>query len=539
MPAQASRAYEGYQLPMNQSISNAEIAQYTAWLNNCAWAAEFDGMHASRIGIAAITHMLRARRWVHRRVESVSFESDTVATRDVTVDLVVPPRLPLGGTTLSPVSYLPLALFKKRKLRLFHLVDGNSRELPVYTRSARSELAAKGLSAYARGILALHGQSGASTAVEQFLGRVEDIAWASTDDAITIAEAFLPGRVSPDDPKEKQTIAVEEELATSGGFDKESALDYIKTLREDHLFPTIAWNLATHFMLIAPVPWDPESRQRVKFRYEEPVTTEGLKGTLWAFRSLGLFATRVRFPAAAAADARSFHFELGVPDGLQLSTSEFRLQEGTAEGLLVVRGENLDSLPELDPDENPWHDRHKLELVDKEPREGDESKTLSRTHLFRPNIDRNTSGQVWINLRPLSTTLLPAACLTSLLVFVVLLAMAIKRPEAGATSLLLIAPGALSVYVARPSENPLVTRMLLGIRGVVTAAGMLSFAGAVLLTFECSGWASAMIWWLLAAGSGACVGLLVAAFLLSHRRFRNWAADRIPFPSAEVKQSTI
>lgn len=512
-----------------QSIDIEEIAQYTAWLNDCAWAAEFDGRDASRIGLAAITHLLRARRWVHRRVESVSFESDTVASRQVTVDFVVPPRLPLEGPTLSPVSYLPLALLKKRKLRLFHLVDGEGRELPVFTHGARAELAAKGLSAYAHGILVYHGRADASSDLEQFLNRIEDIAWGSTDDAVPIAEAFLPG-LPPGEP-------TDEELTASAGFEEEGSSDYIQILREDRLFPTIAWNLATHRMLIAPVEWDAESRRRVSFCYEEPVATEPLDGTPRALRAAGLFATRVRFPAAAAADAQSFHFELQVPDGLQLSRSELRLQKGTAEGLLVVRGENLASRPESNPDEKPWEDRHWLKLVDSEPGAGDESKTLSRTHLFWPNIPRDASGQVWINLRPLSTTLLPAACLTSLLVLAVLVAMAIERPQGDATSLLLIGPGALSVYVARPSENPLVTRMLLGIRGIVTTAGLLSFAGAVLFSFESAGWISSAIWWLLAAGSAACFALLAAAFLFSHRRFRNWAVDAIPISPRGVRST--
>jgi hypothetical protein len=485
------------------------------WLRDWTWANEFDRTHADSIGIAAISQLLRARRWVNRRIESVVFESDTIASREVTVDFIVPPRLPPEIDPDGQFSYLPLALFKKQKIRLFHLVDGDKHELPVYTRPARTEIAAKGLSAYARGLLETSGEPEERAVLENLLTRIEEMARNPIDEAISIAEAFLPGVAD----------ALEDDLAHAGFSDDEQTAKYIELLRNDELFPTIAWNLATHFMLIAPVKWEPGTRRRITFCYEEPLTTENLGLGPRILRSVGLRAMRFRFPAAAAADTRSFHFELRAPNGLQLSQSEFRLTQGTSEGLLV-RGKNVEERPEH-PSAGPWYERQALELADAEPGPEDGSRVLSRTHLFRPKIPRDASGLVWVNLRPLSTTLLPPACVTSLVVFALLLAIAIDPPKASPTSLLLIAPSALSVYVARSSENPLVTRMLLGIRVVVTLVGLLSFTGAAILVFGCSGGATTAIRWLLAAGAGLCFALLVVTFLVTQRRFRHWAAEKL------------
>jgi hypothetical protein len=460
-----------------------------------SWAAEIDDAALDAVGVASIALLLGARRWVHRRVESVTLQNEAIAQRQVTLDFAVPPRVVPGE--LAP-SLVPLAMLQKRKVRVFHLIDGSGKELPVLTRAARTELGAHGVAAFARGVLAPCESELRADDIDRLVNFVAPLARLPAETAAQIAASFFADG-EPLEVPDVESARLEEMM---------------QRLRDDDLFPTIAWNLATHFMLIAPIGARPGSRQRVTFSYEEPLALEPLDRSKKFWRTTGAFATRVMLPAAAAADAQSYHFEALAPEGLQISRSRFRITTETTEHLRMVRGPSRTlSAPNTSSDSSDWSELAALELLDTE------RGRLGLTHLYARDVPVEASGLMWLHLRPLPSTLLPPAVLTSGLVLLALMAAALYGTVSGspssAVALLLALPSVLAIYVVRPFENPMTTFVLFGVRSVVTVSGILAFLGAGSVAIGGSATLAVALDWAFTLAAGGCFVLLAIAFLMA------------------------
>jgi hypothetical protein len=90
--------------------------------------------------------------------------------------------------------------------------------------------------------------------------------------------------------------------------------------------------------------------------------------------------------------------------------------------------------------------------------------------------------------------------------------------EGGDVSTLLVAiPGLLAVYLARPGEHVLASRLLVGTRIVVAMAGILSFAAAGSLIVLAPGRLQAIVWLAIAGLAWVCWVLTFISYLLPRR----------------------
>jgi hypothetical protein len=440
------------------------------------------------LGLAAIFQALRARRWVHRRVESVEFESADDAFRTVRLDLTVPTPPPKLAEHLDDMTLIPIGfLQKQRKFRPLTCQASDQHDLPVLTQHARNEVASTGLVAYAEGVFAERTVD--QEALDKFLDSLKSIVTANIAEGVAIAKPFLP------DPSESTRAqkSVEDPEPKEGPVDAEAS-ETLKTtdqfrqvLRADPLFPTIAWNLATHSMLLVALPVKAGVRYSVTYSHAEKIVSEPVSWMARAFRFAGYYAHRFQFPALSAADAGSFHFLFKAPSGLQVTRGEFRLSRTPLSAYSMRRG-SLDAAAQRqsDKDGKGWGRRFGMKLAD------EEAGSMDRAHLFSSDVPVECLGSMWFNLRPLATALLPPAWLTTVIVAVITTVVAVStdafspHQESG-TALLLVGPSALALYIVRPLENRLTTRVLFGVRTIVTAAGLASFTIAVLLVLGSQG----------------------------------------------------
>jgi hypothetical protein len=281
----------------------------------------------------------------------------------------------------------------------------------------------------------------------------------------------------------------------------------LDVLRADDLFPTIAWNLAAMVMVIADLESEPGERRQLKVAWEEDVLFGDPPEAGTSFRALamsrmlGWHGYGMRFPAPAAADAKSFHFEVLAPEGIQISRARLDLYEGRGE-TAAVRG----------PTPSKASGGRVGDYV---------AGSFRRAHLYSDSISVKESGLVWVRLRPLPGTLIPPAVITTSIVlaaFVVLTLRGVPGDHSdSAVAALLVAPSALAIYVVRPFEHGLTSRLLFGIRSVVTAAGLLAFAAAAMVATDARRTAA---WWVAAGLAFLCWLLLLLTAAASTEPFR-------------------
>jgi len=474
------------------------------------------------LGLASIFQALRARRWVHRRIESVEFESADDALRTVQLDLTVPTPPPelakhLRDTTLIPIGFLQ----KQRKFRPLTCEASGQHNLPVLTQRARNEVASTGLVAYAKGVFAE--RTVEQKALDKFLDSLRSIVTANIAEGVASVKPFLPDPSKSDAPEHPDASA-----RTETSELLETAEQFIQVLRADPLFATIAWNLATHSMLLVALPIDAGRLYSVTYRHTEKIVPEPVSRLARAFRFAGYYAHRFQFPALSAADASSFHFLFKAPSGLQVTRGEFRLSHIPLSAYSMRRG-LLDSSEQRQDgsDGKGWGQRFAMELAD------EEAGSMDRAHLFSSDVPVESLGSMWFNLRPLATALLPPAWLTTVIVAAITTVVAVStdafapHQESG-TALLLVGPSALAIYIVRPLENRLTTRVLSGARTIVTAAGLVSFTTAVLLVLGSHGWFARFLWNTIPSFAWVGVAVLTGAWLITWKRFRDRVAH-MPF----------
>jgi hypothetical protein len=476
---------------------------------------EVDQDRLEELGLAAILQALRARRWVHRRIESVEFESADTALRTVRLDLTVPTPPPELAKRLGDVSLIPVGfLQKQRKFRPLICQSSDQHDLPVLTQRARAMVASKGLVAYAQGAFA--DRKVDQAALDKFLGTLASIVTANIAEGVAAVRPFLP---DSSESTETADTGASEPLETTDQF--------TQVLRVDPLFPTVAWNLATHFMLLVPLPAKAGDRYSVTYSHAEKIVPEPVSLTDRVFRFAGFYAHRFQFPALAAADASSFHFLFKAPPGLQVTRGEFRLSSSLLSTYSMRRGSHKSGAEKQDDSDNSgWGQRFAQELSD------EEVGSMASAHLFSSDVPVDQVGSMWFNLRPLGTALLPPAWLTTVIVAAITTAVAVSTDafdnQDSGTALLLVGPSALALYIVRPLENRLTTRVLFGARAIVTAAGLVSFATAVLLALGSQGWFAQILWNILPGLVWIGVGVLTVAWLITWQWFRDRVAH-MPF----------
>jgi hypothetical protein len=239
----------------------------------------------------------------------------------------------------------------------------------------------------------------------------------------------------------------EGELAWRRIFQKGTSVgDY---LRGRPGFVDVADNLLRNFILYLPVDAEEAGARRiVKMSFDDPRSNADVSGL---FARLGLRGVDDSFSVPLAGYCSSYHFELWAPPEMEVTSGRFF---GTHNTKPVH-----DSIP------SPTH----------------------RAHFNLSGLDRS-DGLVVVALRVRSRELLAGTALFSVvnavtLLFVLLRLHAFESDHGvdAVVGLLLVLPGILIGYIARPSEHEVLASFLTGLRGVALVSGLTAFLGALFL----------------------------------------------------------
>jgi hypothetical protein len=237
----------------------------------------------------------------------------------------------------------------------------------------------------------------------------------------------------------------------------------------------------------------------------------------WIARGIGWAPERLVFPTPSVGQAASYHFEVELPEGLQITKG--RLSAGLA----------YPAAPRGGSAAAPFGD-----VV---------AQTVQRIHLYVEDVPQQASGVAVVRLRARSAGMVDSAFVAALVTTALLGAAAWRWDEAGPhlgslVTLLLVVPGGLAAYAAtRPGEHRLTARVLFGVRALSLLTGLLSFLAAALLLLgrEWSPASSRVAvaadpgWWFQAAliGLAAATGAIAAALWRTRRRAKSPPEQKI------------
>ena len=403
--------------------------------------------------------MLSWPEWVHRRVDSLSLEHPTFVRRRVSVDFTLEERdeepLAIKPGKDGPIAFVPLTLLEKRPLVNFDLSDEGGRTLPLLTRRRNGRLAASILVALAEILVSEeHRKEHGANVPEDLEQDLQHIAVADAQSARLTLAKFAEKPSAPPASRAWRSALVAEPR-----------------------FMAMASSLSQNFVVTAPLTDAAGSRRIIKFAYDEPIDNPTLlilpawlrqrigflrrrspSGEVvglseWLSRGITWRAKSVVMAVPTIAFGASYHFEVAAPDGLELTYGE----------LIPHRSGS------------PFGSSHPHI-----------KRRRQRMHLNIGSVPSGTVGHVLVNLRPASSTIVRAACLTAALttVFLVLMSLFWENfvDNLGATqSLLLLVPAAIAGFVARPGEHSVTTQLLFGLRILALSSGLWAFCSAVVL----------------------------------------------------------
>lgn len=236
-------------------------------------------------------------------------------------------------------------------------------------------------------------------------------------------------------------------------------------------------------LLLTPIRFERGRRRIIKFSWLEAVRLD----TFTAAQRLCLQAAPLKFALPAIDEAESFHLEVDAPQGMDVYEAEIVElgDDGEDAGSLAYAGERA-----------------------------------QRVHLYPHDVRPGASSEARIWLLPVARGLIRSALLFSLSVSVMLAALFFLLPkdaEASAPSLLLALPGVVGLFLTRPGENAMTSRLLLGLRGVVSLVGFLPFAGALLLVLDVGPRVERTLWAAMTLVAGISAAVVAKAYVVSRR----------------------
>ena len=254
-----------------------------------------------RVAIAVLDMLVNSQKWMHRRLETVTFVTDTTIRRHIGLDISIPPAAPDVEGPAARRRLVPLTMVRKHRLVHVDLRTGDGRPLPYLNLRQNQALAESMLLTWAREVL-----GGAH------LGR----------DIEADLRAVVSGR-GPDLLDAMRLFATQ-----SGPLGRKRA-----ALWRAPEFRLLFHQLANDFILLALVDEEP-TRQIVELEYEDSLHLDGLVSvfrrahhrnvspgarTRLAWRvtrsTIGWRPSDVRFTLPAAGDAETFHLQVEAPPG--------------------------------------------------------------------------------------------------------------------------------------------------------------------------------------------------------------------------------
>ena len=237
-------------------------------------------------------------RWVHRRVETVTFNSDDSLRRRTSVDFTVPLFIDREGHHPSgEIVYVPLSLLDS--LENFDLEDEAGNALPMISRASNGRVAAEILIQQAEEALQAQSQP------------------AELLPANRASLSALAGELSDEDLEDSDDPAVNAQA---------------ELIVNDEIARGFIGELGHNFILLVPLEAKPGDHRVIKFAYDGEYSgrVEVWESTEWgsvsrqgerirvkarnALEILSVASFETGFVVVALSDAQSYHVEISFPD---------------------------------------------------------------------------------------------------------------------------------------------------------------------------------------------------------------------------------
>lgn len=427
-------------------------------------------------------------RWLHRRVDRVSFTPQLMVSRQVSVDFTIPPGLPPFREGSDGVNeyFVPIALLRKWPPPMqFDLRSPENEPISLLTSRKSREIDAAAL-------LALAPPGPLKVLLEDRLcDVVRADAVAAQTHLETIGNAIGNG-------------------FRSGALDATERSAWVPALK-------LATSLAANTLIWARVTGDAHSRHIVKFSQEYPAARNFYLHSR-VLAALSWQPIRIQLELATLGERGSQHLEVDLPPELQAQRVQFRVlpfppqepeptEKGQVERALHALGSGARALASAPLEaaavvvhalwrkglalaglpRNPTGDKVPKHAV--RPRRGEPYawNTNDRAYFYMAGGDYQY-GLVTMHVAVANRTIIngalamaagTAALLTVFLYFRDQI-VHLDHIEPAVTTLLLV-PVILGALVARPGEHPMVRRHLAGVRGLLIVAGALPVVAAVVL----------------------------------------------------------
>jgi hypothetical protein len=355
--------------------------------------------------------------WVFRRKEAVEILSENIIRHRQSVDFA-PADLPSAGSEQDARHYVPMTLLRKEpgSFSRFDFIDESGRSLPLPTRAENAQVSAETLVDAARRVL----------------GRPVGVGIVAELRLIAEAEKELA-----------LDVYTNVYLTPSGVLTNDADASERAALMANEDFRWLLRTLAYSSILVAEVPAAGAARRILRLCYDEevPDVTRFRK----KFARVGAWGYRLGWRGymgqylSPCIGAQSYHFELHAPPGVRL------LEAGMTGTGLIAR--------------NP-----------------------RRVHLYEEHAMRSRTVVAWAQFKIYGPGFVEAAALTAALVTASLIVCAIEAPRLASTntsapSLLLLFPGLVASYFARP-VHALVTRPLNLARWALMGSAGLAYLAA-------------------------------------------------------------
>lgn len=355
-PAAPSSSDETTPPPNPDSPATVDSRLQTGWR---AFASE------PHQAVAYLNCIFRAQRWIHRRVDHLSFEDSITIGQASSLDLTIPidpPTFSLGADT--SVVILPLLQVRKSPLVHFSLRGPDQEPVPLLTARQSRTLASHGMLALADlviGEAALFGTDLRLTSNHSAILGDQPFYQVNDDQRVDLdlpAAGLSNGKTDPDVVRAYSLVQKHIVSLVSGG--PEEGLEELAwfehpvrgSVRAEELasalagvlwtslaFRTFLRRLAQNYYVSGVFRPPPQGRARMvlKVRFDRPRRGGSLANraapwnsvrTWWRhvgrqllrdpLESLGIVATSIVHEANQALDCESFHVEFNAPRGLKI-----------------------------------------------------------------------------------------------------------------------------------------------------------------------------------------------------------------------------
>jgi hypothetical protein len=431
----------------------------------------------NRIGIMTARLLDPWDRWVHRRVERVTFCDEDALRRDVSIDFTLPywfHELRETSCKQAMRQLVPLGFLRKGALVNFSLRNERDESLPLLNVPQNSQVAQAVLMALAQ---------------EGLQDPQENLDSQKPQDS-----------VPPEICCDIRDLVREEPYTAENTYERlfstpDKAWQAREKLSNHQPFVTAADLFCRHFLALSMLDIARHERRIVHLSYEEPLSyEESLSDTERFVRVAKQIAGQARMlivGVTSLSEAASYHIEVEAPTGLMISKRESYYLEGQgAAAKPFIRGGGFE-----------------------------------RAHFHFSNRPSQSLATVAVHLRPRKSSGVRAATLMSLFTLIATSAVTFRFPHiekigdnnAAAAALLLAAAGIIGLVVVRSGEDEMATTLLFPLRVLASIPVILAALAAVVIVIDPTAWVGYMVLGIISALIAVSAGLLIW----------NWRAIRI------------